>query len=329
LTAQREKLERAKTMKDQLEAMREKTSQLQEKKKQMEQQKLEKQQKMKEIKEEIVSIKEEDEQPEFTESTVIANDNLDNQTNVNEEIKDKVVVQQENIQVEKDIDEDTVENEVENYTEKEVENESVEHEEEKVLENEVDEETVVESEPTKDFVNADENFKDESKENTSEDTPALEEDVEEDNIEEGDIEEGHDASDEGQQKISEIVKKIEGKCATVKGDLADMAMSEQYLRTKQAMLLAKKKEKEMDVALNIASIREAEVTKMRQKVQHMQELLAQRKEKLKIQTEMMKEKSKEKEKMDKIIETRRRRGDYVEKEIMERLVFDKEPPKKK
>ena len=49
-----------------------------------------------------------------------------------------------------------------------------------------------------------------------------------------------------------------------------MAMSEQYLRTKQAMLLAKKKEKEMEVAQSIASIREAEVAKMRQKVQQMQ-----------------------------------------------------------
>ena len=29
----------------------------------------------------------------------------------------------------------------------------------------------------------------------------------------------------------------------MQGDLAEMAMSEQYLRTKQAMLLAKKKEK--------------------------------------------------------------------------------------
>ena len=45
-----------------------------------------------------------------------------------------------------------------------------------------------------------------------------------------------------------------------------MAMSEQYLRTKQAMLLAKKKEKEMNVANSIANLREAEVQKMREKV---------------------------------------------------------------
>ena len=38
----------------------------------------------------------------------------------------------------------------------------------------------------------------------------------------------------------------------------------------QAILLAKKKEKEMSVAEKMADIREEEVDKMRQKVQHMQ-----------------------------------------------------------
>ena len=70
--------------------------------------------------------------------------------------------------------------------------------------------------------------------------------------------------------ISATVRKIEGKCASVKGNLVDMAMSEQYLRTKQAMLLAKKKEQEMQIAENIAKLREAEVFKMREKVKHMQ-----------------------------------------------------------
>jgi len=69
------------------------------------------------------------------------------------------------------------------------------------------------------------------------------------------------------------VRKIEGKCASVKGDLAEMAMSEQYLRTKQAMLLAKKKETEMKIAQNIASLREAEVLKMKEKVKHMQVMI--------------------------------------------------------
>jgi len=129
--------------------------------------------------------------------------------------------------------------------------------------------------------------------------------------------------------LSDTVKKIEGKCASVKGDLAEMAMSEQYLRTKQAMLLAKKKEKEMDVAEKIAKLREAEVMKMKEKVAHMQDLLSQRKEKLKIQEEMMKEKVAQKVKIDKEIESKKRRGNYCEKELIDRVIFEKEPPKKK
>ena len=66
------------------------------------------------------------------------------------------------------------------------------------------------------------------------------------------------------------MRRIEGKCASVKGDLAEMAMSEQYLRTKQALLLAKKKETEMKIAENIAKLRESEVIKMKEKVKHMQ-----------------------------------------------------------
>ena len=80
-----------------------------------------------------------------------------------------------------------------------------------------------------------------------------------------------DGGEESQHAdISAAVRRIEGKCASVKGNLADMAMSEQYLRTKQAMLLAKKKEQEMQIAENIAKLREAEVIKMREKVKHMQ-----------------------------------------------------------
>merc|ERR1712179_657025 len=79
---------------------------------------------------------------------------------------------------------------------------------------------------------------------------------------------------EDQDKMSEVkemVKNVEGKCQTVRGDIANMAMSEQYLRTKQALLMAKKKEQEMKIASNIASIREQEVIKMREKVKSMQD----------------------------------------------------------
>ena len=73
-----------------------------------------------------------------------------------------------------------------------------------------------------------------------------------------------------EEQVKEMVKNVEGKCQTVRGDIANMAMSEQYLRTKQALLMAKKKEQEMKIATNIASIREDEVKKMKEKVAAMQ-----------------------------------------------------------
>merc|ERR1712038_1325422 len=63
---------------------------------------------------------------------------------------------------------------------------------------------------------------------------------------------------ERKEAIMRMVENVEGKCKTVKSDMADMAMTEQYLRTKQALLMAKKKEQEMKVAANIAAIREQE-----------------------------------------------------------------------
>merc|ERR1712110_1187369 len=121
-----------------------------------------------------------------------------------------------------------------------------------------------------------------------------------------------------------------GKCKTVKSDMADMAMTEQYLRTKQALLMAKKKEQEMKVAANIAAIREQEVQKMRDKFKCMQvDLLASRKQKLKITEEILVEKDDQKKHMDKDVEKMKRRESYVEKELIDRKIFEKEPPKKK
>jgi len=131
------------------------------------------------------------------------------------------------------------------------------------------------------------------------------------------------------EEIKDMVAKVEGKCKTVSGDIADMAMSEQYLRTKQALLMAKKKEQEMAIATNIAKIREDEVKKMRDKVAAMQELLNSRKQKLKITEEILVEKVEEKKNMDKDMEKIKRRENYVEKELMDRVVFEKDPPKKK
>merc|ERR1712029_929631 len=66
-----------------------------------------------------------------------------------------------------------------------------------------------------------------------------------------------------EEEVKNMVAKVEDKCQNVRDDIADMAMSEQYLRTKQAMLKAKKKEQEMEIAQKMASIRETEVLKMR------------------------------------------------------------------
>ena len=73
-----------------------------------------------------------------------------------------------------------------------------------------------------------------------------------------------------EEEVKEMVAKVEGKCKNIKDNIADMAMSEQYLRTKQAMLKAKKKEQEMKIAQKMAELREEEVLKMREKVERMQ-----------------------------------------------------------
>ena len=73
-----------------------------------------------------------------------------------------------------------------------------------------------------------------------------------------------------EEQVKSMVARVEGKCENIRDDIADMAMSEQYLRTKQALLKAKKKEQEMQIAQKMASIREEEVIKMREKVAKMQ-----------------------------------------------------------
>merc|ERR1712133_292043 len=51
-----------------------------------------------------------------------------------------------------------------------------------------------------------------------------------------------------EEEVKNMVANIEEKSERVRDDIADMAMSEQYLRTKQALLKAKKKEQEMQIA---------------------------------------------------------------------------------
>ncbi len=60
----------------------------------------------------------------------------------------------------------------------------------------------------------------------------------------------------------------------------------------------------------------------------LQDLLLQRKEKLKLTEAIMKEKTTEEEKLHKYIDAKKRREHYCEKELIERIVFEKEPSKK-
>jgi len=306
LTHQRQRLEKAKTMKEEIEATKEKTRQLQEKKRLIEEQR------NKQMKEKEEKMKE-NESGESTGAIPKKKQNSASPVNTPTEVKEEKKEVVEDVKAEENNEEETVSEKEKVTHENECNDKTIEPEpmkEDKVDTNETNHEVTEKCESVQEEKNIEV-----SEASTSDDV------VEESETGEGEQDEKYEFMD--------TVKKIEGKCATVKGDLADMAMSEQYLRTKQAMLLAKKKEKEMNVANSIANLREAEVQKMREKVKHMQELLAQRKEKLKIQEEMMKEKTKEKQKMDKIIEARRRRGNYVENEIIDRVVFEKEPPKKK
>jgi len=132
-----------------------------------------------------------------------------------------------------------------------------------------------------------------------------------------------------EEEVKATVARIEGKVKNVRGDIADMAVSEQYLRTKQALLMAKKKEKEMQIAQNIAELRETEVEKMREKVKQMQELLLCKRQKLKTTEEIMEAKNEEKKAIDKQIEKTKRRENYLDNEKIDRVIFEKEPSKKK
>merc|ERR1712127_450517 len=131
-----------------------------------------------------------------------------------------------------------------------------------------------------------------------------------------------------EEEVRAMVEKVENRCKAVSGDMADMAMSEQYLRTKQAILMAKKKEEEMKVATNIATIREQEVQKMKDKVKAMQDLLTSRRNKLKLTEDILVEKSEEKKHIDKDMEKMKRRENYVEKELIDRVIFEKPAQKK-
>merc|ERR1712020_137759 len=121
--------------------------------------------------------------------------------------------------------------------------------------------------------------------------------------------------------LKETVSNIEAKCAGVREELGQMAMSEQYMRTKQAQLLAKRREKEAEAALQAAAKKEQEAQEMREKVANMMRLLKERKSKLKEQQNVLEKRSNVVEKVNKVLDCKLRKADFVQKQRDESLAF--------
>jgi len=121
--------------------------------------------------------------------------------------------------------------------------------------------------------------------------------------------------------LKETVTNIEAKCAGVREELGQMAMSEQYMRTKQAQLLAKRREKEAEAALQAAAKKEQEAQEMREKVANMMRLLKERKSKLKEQENVLEKRSNVVEKVNKVLDCKLRKADFVQKQRDESLAF--------
>merc|ERR1712010_235176 len=107
----------------------------------------------------------------------------------------------------------------------------------------------------------------------------------------------------------------------VREELGQMAMSEQYMRTKQAQLLAKRREKEAEAALQAAAKKEQEAQEMREKVANMMRLLKERKSKLKEQENVLEKRSNVVEKVNKVLDCKLRKADFVQKQRDESLAF--------
>merc|ERR1712038_868789 len=125
----------------------------------------------------------------------------------------------------------------------------------------------------------------------------------------------------------EMVASVEAKVASVRETLGEMAMSEQYMRTKRAQLLARTREREAQLATALAEQKEKEAEEMRQKVKHMMLLLDERRNKLRATVDVLQKKSGVVDKVNKILDTKERRANYVEKQRDECLAFDKKPKK--
>lgn len=122
--------------------------------------------------------------------------------------------------------------------------------------------------------------------------------------------------------LKETVNNIEAKCAGVREELGQMAMSEQYMRTKQAQLLAKRKEKEAVSALESATKKEQEAQEMRRKVANMMKLLEERKNKLKVTENVLEKRTNVVDKVNKVLDSKLRKADFVQRQRDECLAFD-------
>merc|ERR1711971_940683 len=127
--------------------------------------------------------------------------------------------------------------------------------------------------------------------------------------------------------LNESVQRLEKKCGGIREELGQMALSEQYMRTKQAQLRAKKKELEAKEATIKAELREKEASDMRTKVAGMMKLLAERKNKLKVTENVIVKKGNVVDNVNKIIKQKDIRIKQREKQKDELLAFGKKPPK--
>jgi len=127
--------------------------------------------------------------------------------------------------------------------------------------------------------------------------------------------------------LKESVQRLEAKCGGIREELGQMALSEQYMRTKQAQLRARKKELEAKEATIKAELREKEAADMRSKVEGMMKLLAERKNKLKVTENVIVKKGNVVDNVNKILDQKQIRIKQREKQKDELLAFGKKPPK--
>merc|ERR1711973_852874 len=127
--------------------------------------------------------------------------------------------------------------------------------------------------------------------------------------------------------LNESVQRLEAKCGGIREELGQMALSEQYMRTKQAQLRARKKELEAKEATIKAELREKEAADMRLKVAGMMKLLAERKNKLKVTENVIVKKGNVVDNVNKILNQKEIRIKHREKQKDELLAFGKKPPK--